>query len=29
MYADFVARYPELRERAESTAPRGAVVPGR
>jgi GDP-L-fucose synthase len=29
MYADFLARYPDLRQRAESTAPRGAVVPGR
>jgi GDP-L-fucose synthase len=29
MYADFLARYQDLRQRAESTAPRGAVVPGR
>jgi GDP-L-fucose synthase len=29
MYADFVARYPELRKQAESPAPRNAVVPGR
>ena len=29
MYADFVARYPELRKQAESPAPRSAVVPGR
>jgi GDP-L-fucose synthase len=29
MYADFVARYPQLRQQAESTPPRGAVVPGR
>jgi GDP-L-fucose synthase len=29
MYADFVARYPELRKRAESTVSRGAVAPKR
>jgi hypothetical protein len=29
MYADFVARYPDLRKRTESTASRGAAVLGR
>jgi GDP-L-fucose synthase len=29
MYADFLTRYPELRQQADSTAPRGAAVPGR
>jgi GDP-L-fucose synthase len=29
MYADFQMRYPELRQQADSTAPRGAAVPGR
>ena len=28
MYADFLARYPELRQRAEDTAARSTVVPG-
>ena len=28
MYADFVARYPDFRHRAESMVPRGAAVPG-
>ena len=29
MYADFVARYPELRKQTQSPPPRSAVVPGR
>jgi GDP-L-fucose synthase len=28
MYVDFLARYPELRRRAEDTATRSTVVPG-
>jgi GDP-L-fucose synthase len=29
MYADFVAHYPELSRRVDSTAPRSAIAPGR